>query len=409
MKCNNKPLRECLTALQIAAVSYLSKIQTNTDIVGIPNHPRYNSSKEIFISTWIDANSFIFKSKGVEYTITLDGREFSTPKNAREFSETSKNQEIKPKNNMSNNDLFAPIVEHIKTACINDLQREVEELKNKFNSTPSASVIKVEGCKDVKIKGTLHPAFSDILTYLKGGENVYLYGPAGAGKNYLGAQLAQALQVDFYYQNTILTKFDLSGFVDARGEFQETEFFKAWTQGGLFFCDELDNSTAEAIIALNAALANGYFTFPKHGKVEKHTNFYCVAAGNTNGLGATDEYCGRYQMDESSRDRFIFKHIDYDIEIESALCANDLDILYFVHALRHACATTGIKLIAGYRLITRLYKFSALYPVAVLKDVLLKGLHEDAIKELASYISKNTISKYATNKYIVALKEIANL
>lgn len=389
IKCNSNPLRKELTALQIAAVSYLSKKKVDTEIIGVPDHQRYGTSKERFASHWTGANAFIFTHKGVEYNITIDAREFSTP-----------NQEIKTNNNMNNNDLFAPIVEHIKSACINDLQAQVNELKNKVTAN-NATTIKIEGYKDIKVEGTLHPAFADILTYLKGGENVYLYGPAGAGKNYLGSQIASALNVDFYYQNTILTKFDLSGFVDAKGEYQATEFFNVWTKGGLFFADELDNSTAEAIIALNAALANGYFTFPQIGRVEKNRNFYCIAAGNTNGQGATDEYCGRYQMDESSRDRFIFKFIDYDANIERALCNNDTDIIDFVYALRTACKATGIKLICGYRLISRLYKFSNLDAKIILNDMLLKGLSADAIKELASAIECN-------NKYAQALKEIAN-
>lgn len=66
-------------------------------------------------------------------------------------------------------------------------------------------------------------------------ENVYLYGPAGSGKNVLCEELAKALNVPFYYQNTILTKFDISGYKNAGGEFEETEFYKAWTNGGLLY------------------------------------------------------------------------------------------------------------------------------------------------------------------------------
>lgn len=206
--------------------------------------------------------------------------------------------------------------------------------------------------------------------------------------------------MDFYYQNTILTKFDLSGYTDANGNYQNTPFYEAWTKGGLIMFDELDNSTAEAIIALNAALANGYFTFPNSGKMKKHENFYCVAAGNTNGLGATEEYCGRFQMDESSRDRFIFIPVDYDERIEKALCGDDMEIFSFVHSLRLAAKDAKIHLICGYRLIARLYKFREMNKATVLDNTLVKGLSKDVISELVCRMDNN-------NEYTKALANLA--
>ena len=127
-----------------------------------------------------------------------------------------------------------------------------------------------------------------VLTLLANGENVYLYGPAGSGKNVMCEQLAKALGVPFYYQNTIMTKFDVTGYKNATGEYEPTEFYKAWTGGGLYMLDEIDNAQAEGLVTLNAALANGYYSFPGVGLIKKHPDFRCIAAGNTNGEGATE-------------------------------------------------------------------------------------------------------------------------
>lgn len=311
--------------------------------------------------------------------------------------ETKKDENIK-QTTTSPNGLLDPLVEYLQNTVISSLQSQIDEFKK---NTPSSTILEVKTPKSTtKIEGLTHKVFPDALSYLCSGENIYFYGPAGSGKNVICEQLAKALNVDFYYQNTILTKFDLAGYVDANGTYQNTPFYEAWTKGGLIMFDELDNSTAEAIIALNAALANGYFTFPNCDKVKKHNNFYCVAAGNTNGLGATEEYCGRFQMDESSRDRFIFIPVDYDERIEKALCSDNMEIFSFVHGLRIAAKDAKMHLICGYRLIARLYKFRDMNKATVLNNTLVKGLPKDVISELVCRMDNK-------NEYTKALTQLA--
>lgn len=238
-----------------------------------------------------------------------------------------------------------------------------------------------------KVEGILHPKYDEVLAMIAEGENVYLYGPAGSGKNVLCAQIAQGLGIPFYYQNTVLTKFDLSGFKNAVGDFEKTEFFEAFTKGGLFMLDEVDNSTAEAMVALNAALANGYYSFPGIGRVDVHPDFRCIAAGNTIGTGADSAYCGRYKLDASSRDRFCFEGIDYCEEIENAITAGDnTGLIVFAHDLRRAIQEVGAEIIFGYRGIARLHKWQKVFGFSkCLKKFVTKGLEEvdkDTITEV---------------------------
>jgi hypothetical protein len=106
-------------------------------------------------------------------------------------------------------------------------------------------------------------------------------------------------------------EFKLSGFKDGHGQFQDTQFYQAFANGGLFLFDEYDVSSNQALLAFNAALANGFADFPC-GQVKRHPDFVCVAAANTYGTGADREYVGRVQVDAAALDRFATLDMDYD-------------------------------------------------------------------------------------------------
>ena len=300
-------------------------------------------------------------------------------------------------------DPFAMLVKQVTDAVLGQIKPMIEDVaKNQTsNKVEHVHTIKVNDMT-TKIEGLTHPKFERVLKYVANHHNVYLYGPAGSGKNVICEQVAKALGVPFYYQNTIITKFDVTGYKNAAGEFEETEFYKAWTQGGVFMLDEADNACAEALVTLNAALANGYYSFPGIGRVECSPNFYCVAAGNTNGQGATDEYCGRYKMDESSRDRFAFVDIDYNPEIEEGICNGHADVLDFVRELRGICKTQRISLICGYRAIKNLTMFYDDDAAAIIDDFILKGAEKDTVREIARRLTGD-------NKYCEAFRKLAEL
>lgn len=209
---------------------------------------------------------------------------------------------------------------------------------------------------------------------------VYLYGPAGSGKNHSLKELATDLNLDFYFSNSVTQEYKITGFVDANGTFHETEFYRAWTKGGLFFLDELDASLPEVLVLLNAALANGYFDFPGKGRLDAHPDFRCGAAGNTVGTGADEQYTGRMPIDQSTLDRFVFIEWDYDPKVELSLAENDQRLVEFVHALRAANLNTTFS----YRCIIYTKKLQAkgISTVQILQTVILKGLPKDAINTL---------------------------
>jgi len=425
-----------LTAFEAELVNYIltNEISEGATFQGVPGHPRYGASKEEERVVTFSSEALSVERVGKK-TITINFADYtagrkraattkaitSTPTTSTTSNNTNNNNNMEEQNtttaattNTNNNNnaalnfmqqMFAQQQEEgyqrgkaEAAAEVENLKKQIEEAKKV--GTGSIINVVVDGKKTTtKTDSVLDPNFENILHLVAAHEHVYLYGPAGSGKNTIAEQIAEALGVEFYYQNTLVTKFDISGYKNAQGEYEETPFYKAWKNGGLFFADELDNSTAEAIIALNAALANGYYTFPNSGeKVAKNPNFYCIAAGNTNGQGATEEYCGRYQMDESSRDRFAFIEIDYNEKVEESICNGHLDILEFVRDLRSVTKSLQIKLICGYRAISRLAKFYDLDTKFVLDSFIFKGLSVDDIREIAAALSSE-------NKYTQEIKK----
>lgn len=394
----------------------LDTLEAGSTFRGVPGHPRYGSSAQDMRVERVDTNGarVLWVNKGraleVDFNDYLDGRK-QTPTPTTPTTTTQPTQSTTPPTAapaQGTDDVLTALgglFEAKRLAGYNAAKQEdastIEDLKQQLEAAQKTGTgttinVTIDGVTHThETPKILDKGFKMLVNMLGAHENIYLYGPAGSGKNVLCEELAAALGVNFYYQNTILTKFDLSGYKNAGGEFEETEFFKAWTKGGLFMLDECDNSQAEALVALNAALANGYYTFSGVGKVVAHKNFYCVAAGNTNGQGATEEYCGRYKMDESSRDRFFFYEVSYDPRIEEAISSEHPDVIEFVRALRTAAATLQLPLICGYRAVGKLNKFYDMDAADLLNGFVLRGMQVDDIRELTAHLSSLKGNRFA--------------
>lgn len=197
--------------------------------------------------------------------------------------------------------------------------------------------------------GLAHKQFPLLLAMVAAGDHVWIAGPAGSGKTTAAEQVAQALSLPFYFNGAIDTEYKLSGFVDANGRIVSTAFRRAYTDGGVYLFDEADASLAPALLAFNAALANGHADFPGlETPVKKHAAFHCMAGANTFGHGGTFEYVGRARMDGAFLDRFSMLRWDYDAELERALAGNDKWTAH-VQRLRSKAAERGLKVIISPR------------------------------------------------------------
>lgn len=296
--------------------------------------------------------------------------------------------------------------------------RKTDELKKTYKEKPVASVAKVEGTtvelqipevekklepkqeeQKTETKDEVkHEKYQLIKTCIENDIPVYLAGPAGSGKNFTLEQISWELGLDFYFTNSVQQEYKLTGFIDAGGVFHETEFYKAFKNGGIFFLDEIDASIPEVLVLLNAAIANRYFEFP-NGRIHAHKNFRVVAAGNTVGSGADEMYTGRLVLDQATLDRFAIIDFDYDKNIELHIAKGNAELVDFVRELRTQSKTNGIRATFSYRcigMVTRLEK-AGMSLENILLIAVFKGMEKDTI---------NTFCGGAGNKYFKAMGKI---
>ena len=251
------------------------------------------------------------------------------------------------------------------------------------------------------LKGEIHhDKYDQIKMCLECGIPVYLAGPAGSGKNHTVEQIARENGWNFYFSNSVQQEYKLTGFIDAGGDYHETEFYKACTdtEECIFFLDEIDASIPDVLVLLNAAIANGYFEFP-NGRVD-FDKVHFVAAGNTVGSGADDMYTGRMVLDQATLDRFAIIEFDYCELIEKKLTKNNKELIAFIHDLRKTAQEKGIRATFSYRcmiMVTRLEKVGM--PLEdIMRIAIMKGLDKDTI---------NTFRLFGgISKYYEALKKI---
>ena len=296
------------------------------------------------------------------------------------------------------------IKEQLTNKIFEQAQQKIEETYGKMYKKV---VLEIED-KEVDMGDeVLHEKFDTILKFVKQDEPVFLVGEAGTGKNYICKQVAKALGLNFYFSNAVTQEYKLTGFTDAMGVYQESQFYKAFKYGGLFMLDEIDASIPEVLVILNAAISNRYFDFPAPiGYVEAHPDFRVVAAGNTIGQGASYTYVGRNQLDGASLDRFATVNVDYDINIETRCANNDVELVEFVREVRRIAKEKKIMLIVSYRSISRIAKMKDLIGLEeTLKTCLFKNLNPNEMYQIYDNIRTTPDYKNAVHSIYMEVKE----
>lgn len=328
-----------------------------------------NSSNRALVQKWLTASgvrAVVAKGLGIEslaraYNDTTGGELNIYQSMITDYSGVK--EEPEATNNENNNDVQAAL-QTLMQALGNANQKKPEAHDFTLTATHTKQIqyIVLEMVKDyitqpvrITIKDKVtelpmgthkHKMFETVLKSLMCG-NVAIIGPAGSGKTTLAEQCAKALNIPFYFTGAISSEYKLTGFIDAHGVLYRTAFREAYENGGLFLYDEIDASQPSAVLAFNAALANGHADFPDKS-VPKHKDFYCMAAANTYWTGADRVYVGRNQLDGATLDRFIFIELDYDEKLERTLAAND-DWVDKVHALRKAAREQKARVIISPR------------------------------------------------------------
>ena len=242
--------------------------------------------------------------------------------------------------------LAAMVLPHIVAGLTQSVTRLVEaRLENV--QTVRIEVARHDGTTGTT-EGHTHPQLARLLrvcsSRLTSGyaPNAMLVGPTATGKTHAAQQVAKALGLEFFAHGAMSQPHELFGFIDAGGHLHRTPFRDAFEKGGLVILDELDSWDAGVTLALNAALDNGYATFPD-GMLARSRDCVVVGAANTYGTGATAEFVGRNRLDNASLSRFPVKlQWDADPALEVAI-SGDAAFARRVQAARERARAVGLK------------------------------------------------------------------
>lgn len=271
-------------------------------------------------------------------------------------------------------------------------------IKQNYGPLPKKIEVNVPSISSKQMEGIFHNKFEHILKLVTANIPTLLIGPAGSGKNHTLEQVSEALNLDFYFSNAITQEFKLTGFIDANGLYHETQFYKAFKNGGLFFLDEIDASIPEVLIILNSAIANRYFDFPT-GRIKAHEDFRVVAAGNTMGTGADALYVGRSQLDAATIDRFAQVEFNYDSEVEEQLASNT-DLYDFIKSARKALTNNSMQYTVSMRSIINASKIDGVVEdTFAVKGIILKTIPIDELRMIVDDLPYN-------NRYTKATLEL---
>jgi hypothetical protein len=247
---------------------------------------------------------------------------------------------------------LASLIRDISSESV-DETRVIELIQQHAPRPKAISVTLAEANGTTRDLGICHKQFPQLLKACsardhKGNRlNIWLSGPPGSGKTSAAESVAAALDLPFHFNGAIDNEYKLLGFVDAQGKLVSRPFRQAYEHGGVYLFDEIDASLPGALLAFNAATANGCADFPD-GIVKRHPDCVIIAAGNTFGHGGTSDFTGRMKQDAAFLDRFAFMAWEIDKDLETELCP-DKKWSGYVQAVRERVARNGLKVIVSPR------------------------------------------------------------
>lgn len=281
-------------------------------------------------------------------------------------------------------DKVSEIVNSILTDYKHDMDNEIKALHTKISNHKKDIIVTLPD-KTTYDAGKQHEIFEPALKLLALGHHISLVGPSGSGKTHIANALANALKIPYYFMavGPETSKADFFGFRSmGDGTYHSTPFFEAYTKGGLILVDEIDAGHGGVMTMLNGALDNGSCSFPC-GIFEKHKDFRCIVSGNTYGRGADKVYVGRNALDGATLERFDVVTMDYDKELEKALCPNS-EWCKKMHVLRVVVSEHKAKIIVSMRAILKGAELlsSGFTEDQILDMIVFKGYNRDAVSAI---------------------------
>lgn len=175
--------------------------------------------------------------------------------------------------------------------------------------------------------------------------NILLIGPASSGKSQAARMFAELKGLQLYSQPQTMDSFGVLG-IETPSKIIRTPFVEGWQSGGVILIDEISMNGADAIGALNDALAGGFCPIPGFGYVPRHPDCWIIAGDNSD-TGASTTYSARQVLDGATLDRFIRLEWDIDPRIEEAQAGEHKSYLRAIRALRAYIKQRDIEHVGG--------------------------------------------------------------
>ncbi len=307
------------------------------------------------------------------------------------------------------NTIMHAVSEHKEKQAKKEAERIAAE-KAAAAAANGKTLITLSTGRALEVEGTLHKEFVTVAELVDRGHCVYLYGPAGTGKTYLAEQIAKAFGLPFYRNGKTEDIYNsYSGVMMPGSGFAATPLYNAATLGGLYFQDEADLSLPTATDWLQTAIDERAAMF-NDGTGERkkfHKDFICLAAGNTPGLGPSDQYQYANALSPAFRARFRFVYVGYDLSVDEKAAQGDTELLDFMLACRAAVNACKINMPVSPREIKAIKELKEVFADdKIIEIALTKFLPSSQLRMVAAKINLEN-NRWATAFAQVAEKEIA--
>lgn len=259
-------------------------------------------------------------------------------------------------------------------ACVDAMKKQLEAFaKEQVREAAErrAPITIKNGTKTKQVKGVLPPEFEQMVQLASARIPIMLVGPAGCGKTFLAAKVAEALDFDYGDEScsegmseAIFKGQLLPTGKDGSFEHHPSDWMERYEKGGVFLLDEIDAADPNLLTYMNKAVANDFYTVNqrfKKRRITKHADFVLIAAANTFGNGADAMYVGRNQLDAATLDRFKVGLItmDYNRDVEASLAP--VELCEWAWRIRDKIYTSKLRRIMSTRVIKDLAKMTDRY------------------------------------------------
>lgn len=228
--------------------------------------------------------------------------------------------------------------------ALDKITPELQEIKDLVLSNREVKLELPSG--EMKKLGKQHFKYEDVFKLVSLKLNVWMGGPAGAGKTYLASEIARALDWDFYRiscgPQTAASQ--IFGHTTAHGGYAQGIAYQALKneKGAILLFDEFDRLNPAVGVMVNGLLDGNAVTFPNGETLKQSEKCIFLVAANTFGK-PNAEFGTAQRQDTATMSRFVKVAVPVDEKLEMAIFgAINEDWVKFVQKVRGVVSRLGV-------------------------------------------------------------------